>query len=219
MGAEILTTAQQAFLGQIRAVEFLTKNFYLTGGTALAAFHLRHRFSEDLDFFSEQEIDLLNLNISINRIKKTLHIATIDFQQSFNRNLFFCHFTKEVLKVEFTFFPFPRIETTSPANGLVVDSIMDIAVNKLFTIYQRTQARDYIDLYSICQAKGWAIKDLIAKAKAKFDWHIDPLQLGTQFVKAAEAKDFPRMTKKIPPAKWQDFFIQEAKKLKKEIVA
>ncbi|MCZ7666433.1 MAG: nucleotidyl transferase AbiEii/AbiGii toxin family protein [Chloroflexi bacterium] len=29
----------------------LGDNFYLTGGTALAAFYLQHRFSEDLDFF------------------------------------------------------------------------------------------------------------------------------------------------------------------------
>lgn len=219
MANEILTTNQSAFLGQFGAVKFLAKNFYLTGGTALAAFHLHHRFSEDLDFFSEQEIDLLNLNISIHHIKKALHIATIDFQQSFNRNLFFCHFASGVVKTEFTYFPFPRLEKTSPTKGLAVDSIVDIAVNKLFTIYQRTQARDYIDLYWICQTKKFVIMDLIAKAKAKFDWHIDPLQLGTQFVKAAEAKDFPRMIKKIPPAKWQDFFIREAKKLKKEIVA
>ena len=30
-------------------------NFYLTGGTALAAFYLQHRLSEDLDIFTREE--------------------------------------------------------------------------------------------------------------------------------------------------------------------
>ena len=60
--------------------------------------------------------------------------------------------------------------------------------------------------------------DLIQKAKVKFDWHIDPLQLGTQFVKVKEAKDYPRMIKKISDSEWQTFFIDEAKKLKEKVV-
>src|SRR3989338_7214870 len=41
---------------QKKVTEFVTKNFkkyYLTGGTALA-FYFNHRFSEDLDFFSQK---------------------------------------------------------------------------------------------------------------------------------------------------------------------
>lgn len=219
MGAEILTTSQSTFLHAIGQVDFFSRNFYLTGGTALAAFHLRHRYSEDLDFFSEQAIDLLNLHIAINQVKKGLKVSTVDFQQSFHRNLFFCHFATDVLKIEFTFFPFPRIERSQVSDGISVDSLVDIAVNKLFTIYQRTQARDYVDLYWICKTKGFSIAQLMQQAKVKFDWHIDPLQLGTQFVKAAAAKDYPRLVKKISPAAWRDFFMREAKKLKKEIVA
>ncbi len=50
-------------------------------------------------------------------------------------------------------------------------------------------------------------------AKIKFDWHIDPLQLGTQFIKAAEAPDYPRLIKPIEPQLWQELFREEAKKL------
>ena len=45
------------------------------------------------------------------------------------------------------------------------------------------------------------------KAKAKFDWHIDPIQLGKQLIKANELKDYPRMFKKINHQEWQDFFL------------
>lgn len=219
MDHKILSRNQLEFLGKIQNSDFFVKNFYLTGGTALAAFYLRHRYSEDLDFFSEKEIDLLNLDISINEIKSELHITRVDFQQSFNRNLFFFHYGREVLKIEFTYFPFPRIEKTGFFKRIAIDSIFDIAVNKLFTIYQRSRARDYIDLYCICLKKKFFIKDLIKKAKVKFDWHIDPLQLGTQFIKAKEAQDYPKMIKNIPASVWQNYFIQEAKKFKKDIIA
>jgi len=152
-------------------------------------------------------------------IKKEAKIEKVEFQQSFNRNLFFLEYNKkEVLKTEFTFFPFPRLEQGPAKFGLSVDSLLDIAVNKLFTIYQRSQARDYIDLYCICKERRLRLDDLIKKAKLKFDWHIDPLQLGTQFTKAGEAKDFPRLIKKINHKDWQKFFVNEAKKLRNQIL-
>lgn len=219
METKILTPRQIAFLENAGREPFISENFYLTGGTALAAFYLRHRYSEDLDFFSEKEFDLLGLDVFLNRLRKVLSVSALDFQKSYNRNLFFLYFDQEVLKIEFTFFPFPRMELGERQYGVTVDSLLDIAVNKLFSIYQRTNARDYIDLYFICQDRKLLISDLILKAKAKFDWHIDPLQLGTQFVNATEARDYPRMIKDISPEEWQSFFIKEAKKLKSEIVS
>lgn len=218
MKAEILSKPQKNFLLEISKIAYLRENFYFTGGTALAAFYLMHRYSEDLDFFSEKEVDLANLNVAIALLKKLFNADKIDFEQSYNRNLIFFHFGKVVLKTEFTFFPFPLIEKGEKQFGLAVDSLLDIAVNKLFTIYQRTNARDYIDLYSICADRGFEISDLVKKARIKFDWHIDPLQLGTQFVKAAEAKDYPKMIRKIREKEWQDFFLKEAKKLKSDIL-
>lgn len=54
---KILTENQLKILEKISNDNFLIRDFYLTGGTALAEFYLKHRFSEDLDFFSEQEFD------------------------------------------------------------------------------------------------------------------------------------------------------------------
>ena len=218
MQNEILTKKQAAFLQKMGESDFLVRQFYLSGGTALAAFYLQHRYSEDLDFFSESEFDVSEITVFLKTIQKDLRIEKIDFQQSYNRNLFFLHIGEEVLKTEFTYFPFPRIEKGRKEYGMEIDSLLDIAANKLFTIYQRTTARDYIDLYAICKEKGFSIDELIWKAKAKFDWHIDPLQLGTQFLKAKEAEDYPRMIREVPPPEWQNFFEEEAKKLGKEVV-
>jgi len=218
MTPDILTAEQMALLGKIGSTPMFRERFYLTGGTPLAAFNLQHRYSEDLDFFSEREVDVGALNVFFKEIKDDLGFIDIDFQQSFNRNLFFLKFKNSVLKTEFTYFPFARIEKGAAQFGLDVDSLIDIAVNKLFTIYQRTQARDYIDLYVICRDRGLAISDLVKQARIKFDTHIDPIQLGTQFVKAAEATDYPRLIRIFNPSEWQSFFMAEAKKLKLEVI-
>ncbi len=123
-------------------------------------------------------------------VSKELGIKKIDVQQSYNRNLFFAHLTSGILKMEFTYFSFPRIEVGPAHYGIETESLIDIAVNKLFTIYQRTKARDYIDL----------------------------LQLGTQFFKATDAPDLPRMILDIPATEWQGFFLEEARKLQMAIL-
>ena len=46
----ILTQEQKTLLLHFSQSD-LRQSFYLTGGTALAAFYLFHRVSEDLDFF------------------------------------------------------------------------------------------------------------------------------------------------------------------------
>lgn len=218
MNPSILNKDQKALLNQISSSPLLIKSFYLTGGTALSEFYLHHRYSEDLDFFSEQEVDPEGIFVVLSTLKEKLGIRAIDAQQSFNRNLFFLKFSDGVVKTEFTYFPFPQIEQAVLQQGLRIDSIEDIAVNKLFTIYQRTKARDYIDLYCICQDHGFTISDLRKKARIKFDVHVDPLQLGSQFVKASDAPDLPRMIRKLDSKEWQAFFVREAKKLKSDIM-
>lgn len=190
----------------------------LTGGTALAEFYLQHRLSEDLDFFSENEVEPQAIAVFWKQHQKSLGIKKVVFEQSFNRNLFFLHLEKEIIKTEFTYFPFPRIEKKTKIKKLFVDSLLDIAVNKVFTIYQKPRSRDFIDLYLIIKKTGWQIDDLIKKAKIKFEWHIDPLQFGAQLIKVTEVKDYPKMIEKIDPKIWQDFFLSEANFFKDKIL-
>lgn len=218
MAASLVTDQQRRLLKAIGRSTDLAGRYYLTGGTALAGFYLQHRHSEDLDFFSEQEFDVADLNVFWRSISRTMGITSIDFQHSFNRNLFFLQLDGQTLKTEFTYFPFPRIEPGSVQYGVTIDSLIDIAVNKLFTIYQQPRARDYIDLFCICQERPIAMSNLIALARNKFEQSIDPIQLGTQFIKSREVKDYPRLVKKITPQDWHDFFRNEAKKLKTEVL-
>ncbi|MBI2644253.1 MAG: nucleotidyl transferase AbiEii/AbiGii toxin family protein [Candidatus Wildermuthbacteria bacterium] len=70
MSKGILTKTQQVLLERIGENAFLSQKFYLTGGTALAAFYLRHRYSEDLDFFSEEEINIMQLDVALKELQK-----------------------------------------------------------------------------------------------------------------------------------------------------
>ena len=70
----------------------------------------------------------------------------------------------------------------------------------------------------ILQFENWSISELIKKAKIKFDWHIDALQLAGQFLQAKEVKDYPMMIEKIKSEVWQKFFENEAKNLKEDII-
>lgn len=215
---EILTATQQRLLNALGKSKFVTDNFYLSGGTALTAFYIPYRYSEDLDFFSLQEVDPSALTIFWKSQQKILGISKVEYQQSFNRHFYFLTLGEEVLKTEFTYYPFPRIETSRKEFGLEIDGLLDIAVNKLFTIYQQSRARDFMDLYMICREKKWTTAELTAKAKIKFDWHLDPIQLGAQFFKAEEVKDYPRLLEPLDDKAWQDFFRAEAEKLKSEIL-
>src|SRR3989338_10466840 len=57
---EILTSLQRTVLDAVFAEEVFARSFYLTGGTALSAFHLFHRYSDDLDLFTnDQPLELV----------------------------------------------------------------------------------------------------------------------------------------------------------------
>ncbi len=214
----ILSPNQKKFLEISSKSGFVVGNFYLTGGTALAEFYLKHRYSEDLDFFSEKEIDIEEATVFVKSSQSELGFKNFELQQSFNRNLYFLNFKKDQLKVEFTYFPFERIEKGSKFGELEIDSKMDIAANKVFSIYQKPRARDYIDLYFLIKTEKYDLNRIIEFSNAKFDWHIDYLKLGTQFSLCNEVKDYPRMIREVEPEEWQDFFVNYAKSLEQKII-
>jgi predicted nucleotidyltransferase component of viral defense system len=218
MAKSILSQKQKKVLDLLFRQPSFKQKFYLTGGTALAEFYLHHRYSEDLDFFSTEEIDVPMLNGIFKSIRTQIGLRGIDYQQRFNRNLYYLNFENEMLKTEFTFYPGEPILEAKKEGDIKVDSLLDIAVNKTFTIYQNPRSRDFIDLYLMLQQQPWTISDLRLKAKIKFDFHLEPLQLARQIMKVTEAKDYPKMIIDLRPDIWQEFWLEEAKKLKDEIL-
>ncbi|MDO8514931.1 MAG: nucleotidyl transferase AbiEii/AbiGii toxin family protein [bacterium] len=217
MAKTILNPVQKQILAQLAKNKIFGSNFYLSGGTALSEFYLHHRFSEDLDFFSENEIDITWLNSLAKKISKEIKSVKTDIKQSFNRNLVFFE-VDNVIKTEFTYYPFPQIEKARIINGIKIDSLTDIAVNKFFTVYQKPSARHFIDLYLILKDKEYKFENLQKMARMKFDFAIDQIQLGSQLIKSREVKDLPHMIIDIPENDWRNYFVELAKGLKSRII-
>jgi len=213
----ILSPYQKQFL-KLFSQSPLTKTFYFTGGTALSHYYLKHRFSEDLDFFNPKEFDPSTITTFLKSIKNKLKYTTIDIQTSFNRHIFLLKFKQEFLKVEFTYFPFPPIKKPLKKDNLLIDSLTDISVNKLFTINQNPRGRDYYDLYYIFQKKPFSLEKLRKLSKIKFDWHVDPLQLASRLNQVSQFLDDPILVKTTNRSKIVDFFTNQAQQLKSEII-
>lgn len=214
----ILTPQQIQALRLIAGTQ-LAKRFYFSGGTALAYYYLQHRLSEDLDFFNLEEFDPQVIAVALKSLQPQLRFLSFDFQSSFNRNLFFLKFENDcILKLEFTYYPFTQIEPPTQKDGLLVDSVIDIATNKLFTISQKPRGRDYFDLFCIIKKYGYQMDKLRMLAKQKFDWDVDPLQLASRLYEIDQHIDDPILTQTVGKSELTDFFQSEAVRFKKQIL-
>ena len=132
---EILTLEQKRFLDLVSRENYLVKKFYFTGGTPLSTFYLHHRLSEDIDLFSEGEVYLPSIRAFIGKAQKKLRLKKFDYRQFLGLHTFQLYFSaKNILKVDFNYYPFPRIEKGIKYGQLSVDGVLDIAVNKVHTI-------------------------------------------------------------------------------------
>lgn len=222
MGKTILTSNQKILLGEISQYQPIARRFYLTGGTALSEFYLQHRFSEDLDFFSENEFDTTYITVFFSKNKEKIGFEKIDLQKEPNRFNYFIRFPKGIVKVDFAFYPYPQIRTDlgKKLNFLNIDSVFDIATNKIFTLFQHPRLRDYVDLYFIFKSeKNFSLDNLVKYARNKFDFAVDPKALAKNFldVLLLKEKDFPKMLKSFEREKMEDFFISLSKSLEKDI--
>ena len=224
MGKTVLTPKQLNFLELAQKEPSITKNFYLTGGTALSEFYLKHRLSEDLDLFSEKEIKVGAIESFLKALSAKIGIDKIVKQQFFGLNTYKFHYKDgDALKVDFNYYPFPKIEKGVFFGKLEISSIYDIAVNKLHTIGMKPRTRDYIDLFFIFKKSRDKPEKYLARmridSQAKFDWPLEPKNLAVSFtrVKDLARKDFPKMLVPFDEREMENFFLGLAKNLEKEI--
>lgn len=60
--------------------------FFLTGRTALSAFHLRHRLLENLDFFTGEEIEVESILTFLRPLPK---VKELEIEKKFDRKRYF----------------------------------------------------------------------------------------------------------------------------------
>ena len=210
-------THQRLFLDEIVKDPFICETFYLTGGTALSACYFNHRLSDDIDLFSSKPLDEPRVVQSITNVAKILHLK-VEHVRIHDRLGYTIEFpTKQKLKVDIVSYPYLQVEKPEKFyNGLAIDTLADIGVNKLLTISQRTTAKDYVDLYFLL--KKYTIWDLRLGVKQKFHMEIEPFYMSSLFAAVETLTELPIMKKPLILDQLKRFFIREAKKLAKPML-
>lgn len=206
-----LKEEQNLFLEQLKKSEYLSSLFYFTGGTLLSSLYLQHRESEDLDFFTGKKYDKQAVYTVVEEISKKLKFKV---KSQFIEVVYRFQFESpkgQLLKVDFSYYPFKAIEKRVKIDGLYVDSKTDIAVNKLLVISQRSEVKDFVDLYFLL--KSYSIWDLVTGLKQKFNEDPEPLVIASNMTKVQDFTSLPIMLKPLNLTELKKFFFNEAKKL------
>lgn len=115
--------------------------------------------------------------------------------------------------VDFAIYPYKRLGKGQIIGKVRVDSLKDIAVNKLQTVTSRTEIKDFVDLFFLL--KKFTIWDLIYGVKYKFNLELDLVWLGADFLKAEKFEYLPKMLKPLDLSDLKSFYKALAKKLGK----
>lgn len=187
---EVFNKEQKEILDKIRKADFIIKNFYLTGGTALSQYYLQHRYSDDLDFFTETEVNRRDIYQFIAALSDSLKVTFV-LKETEIAQIFFLKFSQEkIVKIDFVYQPVKRLKKETIDKGIIVDSFFDIAVNKIITVSDRSSVKDFVDLYFIFNY--FTIWDLIHGAKIKYREEINPCILASDLLKVEKFNFLPK---------------------------
>lgn len=186
-----LTKLQKKVLSVVFKIAGVRQHFYLTGGTALSAFYLHHRISDDLDLFTHS----IEIEIAAKMTEDSLRINNLSFQSLRASPTFRRYVVENKLQLDLVRDVDFRIGAPELIGDIMVDNIKNITMNKVLAIYGRLDAKDYVDLYFICKDKPQDVLCLIEKAKNK-DAGIHPFEWARVI---ADAKSLTVMPKMILP--------------------
>ena len=205
----ILTDNQKALLARL-AVSRLREAFYLAGGTALSAFYLQHRLSEDLDFFTAGDFAIEDV---LDFVKSLPGAQNSHYERKYDRRIFLLNYANgQTMKVEFTRYPFARLNAGPVIDGIRVDSLEDILVNKLMAMTDRTDPKDYVDLYCACRDHPELNLDKLVDATAiKFGVQGARLILSGRFLQPLPPSGVLAMRRPLDKEDMAQFYLHHAK--------
>lgn len=144
----------------------------LEGGTALAAYHLRHRESEDLDFFGDPHMDARDFGAAL---RERLTSEGLDLRsggpatQGFARFVVHSNQDGDVGSVRLDLarsspFRLEPLELTD--EGVKIASYRDLCAGKMHAICDRFEPRDFIDLDAIVRHPDGGANPEIVRQRA-----------------------------------------------------
>lgn len=157
------------------------------GGTALSEIYLHHRRSDDIDIMLSNLPDNLALTSLTNQIKSM--IAAEQKQSLHKMNRFQYIFTwpnQDQLKLEFVYYPFPRLGRQTKQGIIRIESLKDLAASKTLAAYQRQEIKDAYDLFIILKRSDFTLNKLIKSVEQKFGESLDPASLLAKITKSLQ---------------------------------
>jgi hypothetical protein len=135
-------------------------DFRLEGGTALSAYYLHHRESEDLDFFAGLTVEMRAFVPFIqNRLSDAGLVGTTPRVPNASFGELLVHDPAvpdgPTVKVQFACTsPYRLGSLFETTEGILVASFRDLCRGKLEAVCGRTEFRDFIDLHVILRSTG-----------------------------------------------------------------
>lgn len=195
----VLSAQTKKLLYQITSLPVL-KNFYLAGGTGLAL-QLKHRKSEDLDFFSPSVFSLEEIKTALTEVNEVR--ITYENHQTL-------HLVLVGTKVSFFYYNYPLLFDLLKHNTIKLADKRDIAAMKIAAIASRGTKRDFIDLYFLLQQ--YSVEQLLDFFKQKYhriSYSYLHLLKSLMYFQDAEDEPMPKMLIKTSWSKVKETLKQQ----------
>lgn len=169
-----LTPFQQDLLREFFARE---QRLFLTGGGALAGFYFGHRDTEDLDLFSAPGLDLEDAARVLREAADACGAKLSPMQTYADFRRFLATRGEEKCLVDLVIDRAAMVDPEKARFGEVrVDTLREIASNKICTLLSRSEIKDLIDLKALLNT-GLELRSVLKDAHEK-DLSADPTALG-----------------------------------------
>ena len=183
--------------------------FFLTGGSALAEFYLQHRYSDDLDVFTTIPEALRQVDPILRDIATRLNLRIRQSRRVANFAQYFLEgdaYPGSILKIDWVRDINVQFGEKVKRGSVIVDSLIDIATNKICAILGRTEIKDFVDLYILLKEGYFAFNDIFTMAKEK-DLGLTEFYFAGMLRDVEKIKMLPRMVRPVMLQEVQDFFI------------
>lgn len=164
------------------------QRFALTGGAALAGFHLGHRETKDLDLFARPPTDLASAQHALEAAAEQCgaSLVSLALHPEFRRLL--ATRGEDTTLIDLVIDRAPQVDPEKVHFGAIrVDSLREIAANKICTLLARCEIRDLVDFVALLD-QGVRLEVALADASEKdggvnpatLAWLLDELEIGSE---------------------------------------
>lgn len=186
---QTLTEPTAKLLDQLGQAKLsILDNFYLSGGTGLSL-QIGHRESEDLDFFSKDQFNPIDLQSQLLTLGE---LESVEIAEG-TLNTFI-----KGVKLQFLHYPYALLEETIGWQNISLSSVPDIACTKIQTVGMRGSKKDLIDLYFLLQEFSLEqLLNLLEKKYAGINYSTTHILKSLVYFEDADGQPMPRMHQQV----------------------